>query len=1052
MTHRLWSVIALALISRASEGQGITTGTVEGAVFAVDGSPIAGATVQLTNIANGRSWTLATDGDGRFLHAAVAVGTYRFDVRALGFALERRTGMVLVLGQPLVTSFTLVPVAVALAPVTVTATHDRVLDARRTGPTDVIDRATLMSLPNIGRGFLGLTLLSPQVVSSVRTPGTATASGIAFDGQNRVYNGFQIDGGMHQDLYRGQLPGRESFPRPMSLEAIEEIQVLAAPFDVRYGGFAGGLVNAVTRSGTNAVHGSLFGYLADASLVRRGGIGGSVGDFTTWQFGGTVGGPIVRDRAHYFLSVDAQRRVVPDPGPFITDTVGGADVAEIGIPYASARRLQTILDTLYGIDAGTLGPVDGQIPAQDVFGKITAELARNNHVEWSFHHVRGDRRDFLGRTKNFYALSSFAQAEPSTTRASRMVWTSMPGGGWSNELIVGYLSQRDSCQPAALFPELRVTTSPGAFITAGTPGTCAPSSLRQEALELTDNAATAIGRHIIGVGVHGELLRFRDNLVNGSPGLWVFDNLDALEAGRARIYQRTLRGPGWARGIDFHARHVALYAQDRWSPVDALTLTAGVRADLTQLPDPIPTNELLVSVLGHDTGARPTGKVLWSPRIGINYNVGGHGHTFLRGGAGLFAGRTPYRWLSNAYRDDGTRELYLDCRGAQAPSFVPMDQPERCASTGPLPRLSFFDPDATFPQNMKVALGVDRRLAAALVGTVDVLFTRALHQLYVTDANLAAPSGISAGEGDRLLYGTVDPTTGAATARRTSAAFGQVVHVSNAIGDRSLSVSGQLRAHLGDAFNGHALYSYTHARDRMSLVHIAARAMLEGTVLDGTHERRRLATSGFEIPHRVQVTTDVRLPYGTRLGLLYTGSSGRPFTYTVQGDANADGLGVNLRQDPAYIPRGRADIAIDANGTAAGVGGAAQQDSAYAELDAFIQGMKCLREQRGRIAARNSCRNPWFGTLNARLTTVLPTTAGQSIEVAADLYNVLNLLSPRWGVARYDGLTFATDLLVLRGYDTNAGRGIYEFRPPPRNQPDDLASRWQMEISVRYRF
>ena len=1051
MAHRVWQLIALGLIVRTSDGQGITTSAVQGTIIAADGSPVAGATVQLTNTANGLRWEMAANAKGRFLHATVPIGTYRVAVRALGFAPQNHPGITLVLGHPHVIDFTLMPLAAQLAPVTVTARGDHVLDRGRTGPTDVIDRPTLASLPNIGREFVSLTLLSPQVAPSVQTPATATGSGIAFDGQNRVYNSFQIDGGLHQDLYRGQLPGRESFPRPVSLEAIEEIQVLAAPFEVRYGGFAGGVVNAVTRSGSNTVHGSVFGYLSDAALVRRGGVGGALGDFTTWQFGGTIGGPIVRNRAHYFLSVDVQRRVVPDPGPFISDTAGGADMEAIGIPYASAARLRTIFDTLYGIDAGTLGPVDGHVPAQDVFGKLTAELARNHHIEWSFHHIRGDRRDFLLRTKNYYALSSLAQAEPSTTRASRVVWTSVPGERWSNELIVGFMSQRDSCHPASLFPQVRVTTSPGAFITAGTPGGCAPSTLRQEAIEITDNATTAVGRHVLGVGFHGELLRFRDDLMNGSPGLWLFDNLDALEAGRARVYQRTIRGPAWSGGIDFRARHFALYAQDRWSPRNDLTLTAGVRVDLPLLPDPIPTNRSLVDALGHDTG-RPTGNALWSPRVAINYDVGGRGHTFVRGGAGLFAGRAPYRWFGNAYRDDGTRELYLDCRNAQAPPFTPKEQPTRCVSAGPLPRLSLFDPDVTLPQNLKLALGVDRRLTSALVGTMDVLFTRAVHQLYVTDANLAAPSAVSAGEANRPLYGIINPGNGVGTPTLTSTAFGQVVRVSNASGDRSLSISGQLRARFSDAISGHALYSFTRAQDRMSIVHIAARAMLEGTVLDGTHERRRLGTSLFEIPHRVQVTTDLRLPYGARLGLVYAGSSGRPFTYTVQGDANADGLGVGLRQDPVYVPRGRADISIDGNGTNAGFGTTAEQDSAYRDLDAFIRSVSCLREQRGRIAARNSCRNPWFGTINARFTKEFPRIGGQFFEVAADVYNVLNLLSSSWGISRYDGLTFGTDLLELRGYDTAAGRGIYAVRVPPRDQIDDFASRWQTEISVRYRF
>ena len=1046
-------VLPLALLPVVLTAQGVTSAAVQGTVVGGDSVPIARATVHLTNVANGRTWAIATGHDGRFLLEAVTLGTYRVDVRAVGFAPQSRNGIVLALGQRLVTQFTLQPAAFQIDPVTVSATRDPVLDPGRSGPAEIIDRRTILGVPNLGRGFMSLTLLSPQVVSSVRTPAIATASGIAFDGQNRVYNSFQIDGGAYQDVYRGQLPGRESFPRPLSLEALDEIQVLAAPFDVRHGGFAGGLVNGVTRSGTNAVQGSLFGFLADAALVRHGGIGDAVGDFTTWQYGGTLGGPIVHDRAHYFLSVDVQHRVVPDPGPLISDTAGGADTARIGISYASAVRLVNILDTLYGLDPGTLGPVQGRVPAHDVFGKVTVQLATNSHLDASYHHVYGNRQDFLLRTKNNYFLSSFAQKEPSTTQASRLIWTTLPGGRWSNELIVSDLRQRDVCRPAANYPEVRVFTSSSAFLSAGTSGGCALSVQRQDVLEVTDNATIAFGRHVVSVGTHGELLRFQDDLVNGSPGLWIFDNLDSLERGRARQYQRTLPGPAWDGGVDFRARTLALYAQDRWSATPTLTLTAGLRLDVPFLPDAVATNDSLKAALGVDTGRLPSGNALWSPRLGINYDVGAKARTFLRGGIGLFSGRLPYRWLSNAYRDDGSQELFLDCRGAQVPvPFDPVNQPTACVSAGPNPRLSLFDPDVTFPQNLKIAFGVDHQLPGRLVGTLDFLYTRAVHQLYVTDANLAPPSGLSPGEGNRPLYGTINPTTGTATTTRLSTAFDRVIRVSDRRGDRALSVSAQLRTRLGGAVEASALYAYTRARDRMSIAHIVARAMLEGTVLDGTLENRRLGTSLFEIPHRVQLLATMRLPHRASLALLYAGASGRPFTYTVSGDANADGMGVNLRQDPAYVPRDRADITMDANGGLAGLGTPAGQDSAYAALDAFIRSVPCLREQRGRIVARNSCRNPWFGTLNARLTKALPTAAGGSIDVAVDLYNVLNLLNSNWGISRYDGLTFGTDLVVLRGYDTTAGRGIYEFRLPPRNQVDDLVSRWQMEISVRYAF
>lgn len=1045
--------LALAVLPLVLAAQGVTTAAVQGRVAGDDGSPISGATVRVVNAANGRGWEIVTRADGRFLLEAVAVGTYRVEVRALGFTPETRTGVVLALGQRLLADFALQPAAIELSAVTVRGTRDPVLDAGRTGPAEVIDGATIAAVPNLGRTFFGVTLLSPQVVSSVRTPAIATASGISFDGQNRVYNNLQIDGGAHQDLYRGQLPGRESLPRPLSLEALEEVQVLAAPFDVRHGGFAGGLVNAVTRSGSNAVHGSFFGFLADAALVRRGGVGDAVGDFTTWQYGGTLGGPIVRDRAHYFLSVDVQHRVVPDPGPLITDTAGGADLSNIGISYASAERFRILLDTLYGLEPGTLGPIQGRVPAQDAFGKVTVQLAKNSHLAASYHYAHGNQRDFLLRTRNYYALSSRAQEQLSMTRAYRVTWTSLPGGQWSNELMVSYLRLRDECRPRATFPEIRVFTAPGAFLNAGTEGGCQPSTLRQEALEVTDNATLGFGRHVVSVGVHGALLRFRDDLMNNSPGLWEFDGLDAFEAGTARRYQRTLPGLAWDGGVDFRARQVALYAQDRWSPTRTLTLTAGLRLDLPFLPGAVATNDSLKAALGVDTGRLPSGNVLWSPRLAINYDLGGEARTFLRGGIGLFSGPPPYRWLSNAYRDDGTQELFVDCQGAQVPPFDPVNQPTSCVSAGPRPRLSFFDPDAKFPENLKLALGVDRQLPGGLVGTLDLLYTRAVHQLYVTDANLAPPSGMSQGEGNRPLYGTINPTTGAASRTRLSTAFDQVVRVSNRSGDHALSVSAQLRTRFGGAVEGSALYAYTRARDRMSLAHIQARAMLQGTVLDGTLENRRLGTSLFEIPHRVQLMATMRLPYGVGLTLLYAGASGRPFTYTVNGDPNADGMGfVTLRQDPAYVPRDRADISMDGNGAAAGVGTATQQDSAYALLDGFIQKVPCLGAQRGRIVARNSCRNPWFGTLNARVTKQLPTVRGQSLELSADVYNVLNLINSRWGLSRYDGLTFATDLLVLRGYDTSAGRGIYEFRLPPRDQIEDLASRWQVEVSLRYVF
>ncbi|MGH7319146.1 MAG: carboxypeptidase regulatory-like domain-containing protein, partial [Candidatus Rokuibacteriota bacterium] len=566
-------LLALALLPRLVAGQGITTAAIQGAVGAEDGPPIPEATVRVTNLSNGRRWEIATTSAGRFFLEDVTIGgPYRIEARALGFRPEARTGIVLALGQRLVADFVLRPIAIELEPVTVGATADPVLNPSRTGPAEVISAATIAGLPNRSRDFLTLTTLSPEVAISPSS-GSAGTGGITIGGQNRLLNSFQVDGGMNHDPYTGRLPGRDILPRPISLDALAEIQVLATPFDVRRGGFAGGLVNAATKSGTNTVHGSVFGFLADAALVGTRADGVEVEDFSTWQYGATIGGPIVRDRAHYFVSVDLQRRVIPDPGPLITDTAGGADMARIGISLTSATRLQDILRSTYGLDPGTLGPVDQRLPARDAFGKISVQLGTNSHLEVSHHYALGERRGFLTagqRAPGQYWLSSTDRYEPSTTHASRLIWTGLLGRRWSNELIVSYLRLRDACRPTADYPFLSVTADRG-ILRAGTPNACRTNAVAQDALEVTENLTVDAGGHVVTLGAHRGLLHFTDDLLSNSAGTWTFPSLDSLQAGRATQYDRAFPGPSGATGVDFGARQIGLYVQDRWNPTRALT-------------------------------------------------------------------------------------------------------------------------------------------------------------------------------------------------------------------------------------------------------------------------------------------------------------------------------------------------------------------------------------------------------------------------------------------------------------------------------------------------
>jgi hypothetical protein len=590
-------------------------------------------------------------------------------------------------------------------------------------------------------------------------------------------------------------------------------------------------------------------------------------------------------------------------------------------------------------------------------------------------------------------------------------------------------------------------------LTAGTGTTC-PSSSSQRDFEITDNLTVDVGGHLFTIGAHAEALHFHDAQLQGSAGVWNFRNLDSLQVGHAAHYERTLPATSRGPAINFAARQLGLYVQDRWRPRRTLTLTAGLRMDVPFLPDRIATNRLLRDSLGVDNGPLPNGNPQWSPRLGFNYDVAGQGRTFLRGGIGVFTGRPAYTWIASAYRDDGRHQLFVSCDGAQVPQFDPLLQPTTCISGAPPPsRLSFFNRDVKFPQSVKTFLGADQRLPGDIIATVDVLFTRAQHQLYFSDANLLTPAGAAQGEDFRPLYGTIN-AAGIATVARRAPSLGQVVRAANRNGDHTTSMAIQFRKAFSDRADVTGLYAYTRAWDRMSVGTSLAKPNLESTPLDGTLDDRRLATSLFEIPHRIELDAAVRLPYRVSLSLRYSGVSGTPYTYTIRGDANADGIGNGpMTNDIVYVPGNRFDISIDGNGPAAGLGSSADQDSVYNKvLSPFIEREPCLHRQRGRILARNSCRNPWFGTLNARVTKAFPTLTGQSLQLTADIYNVLNILNREWGQYRVTTLDSAVPMLFLSGYDPSAGRGIYRPLLPGFRQIQDLASRWQTELSVRYVF
>src|SRR6266571_3570424 len=761
--------------------QGVSSAAVAGRLTDEAGAAVASALVSLVNGSTGQRYARRSGDDGRYNFENVAVGgPYTLEVRALSFEPLKSEAFQLALGQRLDRSFALKGAAVEVAAVTVTAEADPLLSRGRTGAQTLISDSSLRRLPTLNRSFDNFLNATPQVV------------GRSFTGQNDRFNNIQVDGTVNNDLFNlgasNGTPGGGVNARPLSLEAIKEYQVLIAPFDVRQGGFVGGLVNAVTKSGTNQFHGSAFGYGQNQDFVGSdtAGVSVPVADYQQQQYGFTVGGPIFRDRLHFFVSGDFRHDNRPFPSSIQIGPTG--DTTGVGITQARFDSVTSILADSFGINAGTWRAPQINNPETNLFGKLDLELGVNNHVELSgtLINVNQDklihlyRNGFtqppsLSNARDGYELSGSGYYVKDETRTLRGKWTANFGNRFANEFIVGRTTIGDNRPPVSNYPLILVGgNSAGTYIAAGAERFSHANSLDQRVVELTDNVTFPVGRHLLTFGTHNEFIHFRNVFFPGSMGIWNFLNPDSLAAGRPNFYARAL--PGLLRPdgpvADFNVTQVGFYGEDRFTPVANLTLTAGLRIDVPTVPAPAFNIALDTGVAfpalggsGVDTRSSPSGNILWSPRLGFNYDIGGRQETILRGGVGIFSGRPPYVWVSNAFGNKGLEQRTLLCNGVisggspggtdTVPTFTvdPNAQPRKCGAGGPTSdsasaaatSIVFYDQNFKFPQALKLALGVDRALPWNLFATVDFIYTKAINQYYLEDINLRGIQGASSG-------------------------------------------------------------------------------------------------------------------------------------------------------------------------------------------------------------------------------------------------------------------------------------------------------------------
>ncbi|HSK19008.1 MAG TPA: carboxypeptidase regulatory-like domain-containing protein [Longimicrobiales bacterium] len=1076
MTRFRWSLltmlVAAAGLLPASEAyaQGTTTAVISGRITDTEGQPLPNIQITVTNLSTGVVRNSISNDQGRYLVPGLPVGgPYTVAASAIGFAASEQENLRLTLGQNLAVDFVLRVQAVALRGIDVLAdrAQGQIINPGRTGAEQLVTERQIDNLPTISRNFTDFIQLSPLVGAG----GSATSVGA----QNNRFNNIQIDGATTQDLFglgsTGQ-PGGQAGARSISLEAVQEYQILAAPFDIRQSGFSGGLINAVTKSGTNDLAGSVYAYYNNQDFARDElEVGGDTftfdEEFTNRILGASLGGPIIRDRAHFFLSAEFEK----DERPGGNIAVGREAPTVTGVDPADAQRFADLLAG-YGATAGSFGAREDNSPNNNLFGRIDAQLSANHHLTLRHNYVRAEDDVVVNRsTGSNYSFDSNWYFFESTTNSSVLQLNSTFGGLF-NEFTAGYTRIRDRRTPNQTFPVVQVNVPNQAGtgtkrLIAGAEYFSQGNELDQDALELTNNLSFTRGNHRITFGAQAQYFKFRNLFQAGKTGEWSFSSLADLEAGTPNFYRRSVPVAGVE---DPNARNsvlnASLYAQTEWSGVENLVLTAGLRYDvpLTMGDDPL-NNPLVQTEIDRRTDEIASGNGLFSPRLGFNWDVRGDQTTQLRGGAGVFSGRQPYVWISNLYGNTGLATVQISCSGATLPTFTvdPNGQPTACVGAGGSPApparpvINLIDPDFKYPQNFRTNIGIDHTLPYGVVATVDFMYTRALNQIFLRELNVDFENPVSTTQGGRPVFGThtIGPISGSntnvASPNRISNELAAVVELTNSDQDRSWSITTQAQKRFSAGFDMNASYTYMDAQDVSGLTSSIATSNIGFNPVTGSPNSPILSTSDYETTHKIVLSSTYDVMPWMTVSAFYVGASGDGYSYVYDGDVNADGFEAsyasNRFNDLIYVPMNAADITLT-------------DPLDWAELDQFISTEECLDENRGRIIERNACKEPWQNRLDTRFTFRVPTINSQRAEVSLDVINVLNLVNQDWGVIR--GMPNATaDLLELRGWDAVNNRGIFEPTDFVRLDDDNNAnpfttftgsSRWRMQLGVRYVF
>ena len=1056
----------------------VTTSSINGKVKDAKGMTVPGASVLVVHVPTGTKYGAVTGSDGNFrLNNLNPGGPYRVTVTYIGFNKQEKDNINLGLGVDQRLDFVLADEGQQLTEVSVKGRRGGV----KIGSGTQIDEQQIKNLPTVSRSLTDVTRLTPQV-----------SKDNSFMGTNFRYNNVTIDGAINNDAIGfspslgGQsgssgMPGSSTRTNPVSLDAIQDVQVLLAPYDVKIGNFTGGSVNAVTRSGTNDVSGSVYGYGRNADLIGKNKTGDGSKEpssFHDYQTGVRLGFPIIKNKLFFFTNEEITRRQDP-----VILGAGSPDMKLL--TRDQAQQISDVMKNKYGVDAGSFDNYDIYAKSNKFFNRLDWNIddnnqltIRNNTITSTATNLERDQADFR------FGGIDYKQTNNQSSTVAEL--KSRISNNSSNSLVVGYSSIHDFRDPLSnpALPQIEIASN-GGTIFLGTDREASIFNMKQKTFEFTDNFTYTKGKHTFTFGTHNELYNIDYGFVNSWNGRVAYSSIDDFlnnNPNRVRTnynYSNNSRDYIMANPpAQFKMNMYSAYAEDQFQITDRFKLTYGIRFDLADMPNKQPLSAKTTgSPVDPNYGTTYTytqpsqikndffGQVQISPRIGFNYDMLGDQSLIMRGGSGLFTGRVPFAWLGYAYYNNGVTYGAYDNKSSNKP-FAPGSDPIKDALNGNgeagfatkqgvnvndpngATQVDLIDNNFKMPKTWRSSLAFDYKTDNQWKFTAEGIFTKVIHDLQFQQINIVDNPTY-------LVYDTQHQQPIYNGSAKINQSYTNAYLLSNTSKGYRYSVTGQVSKSFPWGLDVMAAYTYGQSKDISNGIR---NSMESNWQLNQSLNPNNapLANSNFDIRNRIVASINYRHSwdkgnkYVANFSLFFSGQSGTPYSYGFVG-STIDGTGQNVSL--VYIPK---------VGETAKFFSAANAAQAAA-FDAFIDGDKYLRTRRGEFTERNAARTPWNTQADFRFSQDIRIsqngTHKHTLSFTYDIVNLTNLLNKNWGVQYFSPNTFnsmaSVGLTAVKGATGNATTyPTYTFDQNNTStySKDFFASRFQMQFGLRYSF